>query len=99
MIRVASLSEYVSGKLIKWASKHHITLSYIKPGKPQQNAYIERYNRTVSNEWLRTHIFHSIQKVQDHATKWQWTYNNDRPNIGIGGITPAIKLNQYQMAA
>ena len=91
--------EYVSGKLIEWACKHHITLSYIQPGKPQQNAYIERYNRTVRNEWLGTHIFHSIQEVQDYATKWLWTYNNDRPNMGIGGITPAMKLNQYYMAA
>jgi len=58
-----------------------------------------RYNRTVRNEWLGTNIFHSIQDVQDYATKWLWTYNNDRPNMGIGGITPAMKLNQYQMAA
>jgi phosphoglucomutase len=46
------------------------------------------------NEWLGTHIFHSIQVVQDYATKWLWTYNNDRPYMGIGGITPAMKLNQ-----
>jgi putative transposase len=44
MIRVDNVPEYVSGTLIEWASKHHITLSYIQPGKPQQNAYIERYN-------------------------------------------------------
>ena len=99
MIRVDNGPEYVSGTLIEWASKHHITLSYIQPGKPQQNAYIERYNRTVRNEWLGTHIFHNIQEVQDHATKWLWTYNNDRPNMGIGGITPAMKLNQYKLAA
>lgn len=42
--------EYVSGQLIEWAYKHHITLSYIQPENPQQNAYTERYNRTVYNE-------------------------------------------------
>ena len=99
MIRVNNGPEYVSSKLIEWASKHHITLCYIQPGKPQQNAYIERYNRTVRNEWLGVNIFHSIQEVQEYATQWLWTYNNDRPNMGIGGITPAMKLNQYQMAA
>ncbi len=31
-------------------------------------------------------------EAQDHATQWLWTYNNDRPNMGIGGITPAMKL-------
>ena len=68
MIRVDKGLEYVSGKLIEWAGKHHITLSYIQPGKPQQNAYIERYNRTVRNKWLGTHIFYSIQEAKDHAT-------------------------------
>jgi len=35
---------------------------------------------------------HLLKPVQDQATKWLWTYNNDRPNMGIGGITPAMKL-------
>ena len=60
VIRVDNGPKYVSGKLIEWACKHHITLSYIQPGKPQQNADIERYKRMMRNEWLGTHIFHSI---------------------------------------
>ena len=60
--------------------------------KPQQNAYIERYNRTVRHEWLDQHIFESIEEAQDHATQWLWTYNDDRPNMRIGVITPAQKL-------
>ena len=96
MIRVDNGPEYVSSKLVNWAEKHRITLCYIQPGKPQQNAYIERFNRTVRHEWLGTNIFYTIEEVQDHATKWLWTYNNDRPNMAIGGITPAMKLNQYQ---
>ncbi len=58
----------------------------------QQNAYTERYNRTVRHEWLDQHIIENIEEAQDHATQWLWTYNNDRPNMGIGGITPAQKL-------
>jgi putative transposase len=61
-------------------------------GKPQQNAYIERYNRTVRGEWLGQYIFETIEEAQDQATKWLWTYNNERPNMGIGGMTPAMKL-------
>ena len=57
----------------------------------QQNAYIERYNRTVRTEWLGRYHFDSIEDVQDHATRWLWTYNNERPNMGIGGITPIQK--------
>jgi len=68
MIRVNNGSEYVSGKLVEWVCKYHIKLSYIQLGTPLQNAYIKRYNRTVCDEWLGTHIFHNIQEVQDHAT-------------------------------
>ena len=63
-----------------------------KPGKPQQNAYIERYNRTVRYDWLNQYIFKTIQEVKEFATKWLWVYNNERPNMAIGGITPKMKL-------
>ena len=65
-----------------------------------------------TNEWLGVNIFQSIQELQDYATQRLWTYNNpsqdirrmpcravDRPNMGIGGVTPALKLNQYKIAA
>ena len=91
-IRVDNGPEYVSGKLMGWAEKRGIHIEYIQPGKPQQNAYIERYNRTVRGEWLDQYIFETIEEAQEQATAWLWTYNNDRPNMGIGGITPAMKL-------
>ncbi len=91
-IRVDNGPEYVSGKLMEWAEKHNVRLEYIQPGKPRQNAYIERYNRTVRGELLSQNTFETIEEAQDQATQWLWTYNNERPNMGMGGITPAIKL-------
>jgi len=91
-IRVDNGPEYVSGKLMEWAEKRNVRLEYIQPGKPQQNAYIERYNRTVRGEWLSQYIFETIEEAQDQATEWLWTYNNERPNMAIGSITPAMKL-------
>ncbi|MFN3292159.1 MAG: IS3 family transposase [Gemmobacter sp.] len=91
-IRVDNGPEYISETLRKWAEKHKITIQHIQPGQPQQNAYVERYNRTVRHEWLDQYIIESIEEAQDQATQWLWTYNNDRPNLGIGGITPAMKL-------
>jgi putative transposase len=75
-----------------WAASQGIRIEHIQPGQPQQNAYVERYNRTVRYDWLGQFLFSSIQEVQDHATNWLWTYNNERPNMEIGGITPAQKL-------
>ena len=69
-----------------------------EPSRPLSNPwrsgtnYIERYNRTVRHEWLDQYIIETIEEAQDHATQRLWTYNNDRPNMGIGGITPAQKL-------
>ena len=91
-IRVDNGPDYISGKLLEWAEKRKITIQHIQPGQPQQNAYIDRYNRTVRHEWLDQYIIETIEEAQDFATQWLWTYNNDRPNMGIGGITPAQKL-------
>jgi putative transposase len=92
VIRVDNGPEYVSGKLMEWAEKRNVRLEYIQPGKPQQNAYIERYNRTLRDEWLGQCIFETIEEAQDQATECLWTYNNERPNMGISGMTPVMKL-------
>jgi transposase InsO family protein len=51
-----------------------------------------RYNRTVRYDWLAHYLFDSIEEVQDYATQWLWTYNHERPNMALGGITPKQKL-------
>ena len=67
---------------------------FIQPGKPTQNAYVERFNRTVRLEWLDEHLFESVDHAQQTATQWLWLYNNERSNMAIGGITPKQKLAQ-----
>lgn len=84
--------EYLSGALVTWANQNQITLLYIQPGKPTQNAYVERFNRTARHEWLDMHHFDSVEQAQELATKWQWQYNNERPNTAIGGIPPTKLL-------
>ena len=91
-IRCDNGPEYISLALKAWAEKRGIALKYIQPGNPQQNAYVERYNRTVRYDWLNLYLFDSISAVQDFATRWLWTYNNERPNMALGGITPKQKL-------
>jgi putative transposase len=88
VIRCDNGPEYISQQLLDWAKDKDIKIEHIQPGKPQQNAYVERYNRTVRYDWLSHYLFESIQEVQDFATRWLWTYNNERPNMALGGITP-----------
>ena len=85
-------SEMCSSAFQNWAEERHIKILFIEPGTPTQNAYVERFNRTVCHEWLDLHLFDSIPQTQATATTWQWRYNNERPHTGIGGITPRQKL-------
>jgi len=91
-IRCDNGPEYISSVVQDWAKERGIQLAYIQPGKPQQNAYIERYNRTVRYDWLAQQVFDTIEDAQEAATAWLWTYNNERPNMALDGITPAQQL-------
>jgi len=91
-IRCDNGPEYISGVLLAWAAIHGIRIEHIQPGQPQQNAYVERYNRTVRYDWLGQTLFESVEEVQESATRWLWTYNHERPNMGLDGITPIRKL-------
>ena len=84
--------EYISAEFKAWADKRDIRLLFIQPGKPQQNAYIERFNRAVRHEWLDEHTFQSIAHAQETTTQWLWRYNTERPNMAIARITPYQKL-------
>lgn len=92
-IRCDNGPEYISQTLLGWTIKHRITLLFIQPGKPTQNAYIERFNRTARHEWLELHLFETVEQAQLLATQWLWTYNNDRPHSAIGGVPPRFLLN------
>ena len=92
IIRCDNGPEYISTVLKQWAKQQRIHLEYIQPGNPQQNAYIERYNRTVRYAWLSQYLFDTIDEVKEFATRWLWSYNNERPNMALGGITPMQKL-------
>ena len=71
-IRLDKGPEYVAQSLIDWANEQQITRLYIQPGKPTQNAYVERFNRTVRHEGLDLHHFEAVEHAQALATKWLW---------------------------
>ena len=73
-------------------SERGIRIKYIQPGNPQQNAYMERFNRTVRYEWLAQYLFDTVGEVQDFATQWLWNYNHERPNMALDRFTPKQRL-------
>jgi len=91
-IRCDNGPEYISAVTLAWAAKRGIRIDFIQPGQPQQNAYVERYNSTVRYDCLAHHLFETLDEIQEFATSWLWTYNHDRPNMALGGITPKQKL-------
>jgi len=90
VIRCDNGPEFISYQFIEWAKKRKITIEYIQPGKPQQNAYIERHNRTIRFSWVSKHLFDSLDQVQNYATKWLWFYNHERPHKANGGRPPLM---------
>ena len=92
VIRCDNGPEYISAALLNWASARGIHIEHIQPGKPQQNAYVERFNRTVRYEWLSQYHWCDLDEVREFATQWMWRYNHERPNMALGGITPKPRL-------
>lgn len=85
-IRCNNGPEFISAVTLTWAARHGIRIDFIQPGQPQQNAYVERYNRTVRYDWLAHHLYENLDEIQEFATNWLWTYNHERPNMALGGI-------------
>ena len=87
--------EFISAALKLWAQLHGVELLHIQPGKPAQNAYIERFNRTFRTEVLDRYVFTTLAEVRRMTEDWQHRYNHDRPHRSLGGLSPV----RYAMAS
>ena len=74
-----------------------ITHYLISPGKPAQNGKVERSHRTDREEFWKQVKFRSLVELQQKQSTYVDWYNNEREHLGIGGLTPAEKLQKCQI--
>ena len=94
-LRVDNGPEFLSSDFATWCKKHRLHIQYIQPGKPNQNAYIERFNRTCRNEVLDLHLFRNLEQVREITSRWVVSYNEQRPHDALGGVPPCAYTNQH----
>ena len=88
MIRVDNGPEFISHVLDEWCRRNGVILVYIQPGKPTQNAYVERCNGSVRKELLNANVFYSLREVREKIEEWMHDYNHDRPHKSLGYRAP-----------
>lgn len=73
---------------VGWAGSVGMAIQYIQPGKPNQNAYVERFNRTYRNEVLDLYLFNDIDEVREKTYWWMIEYNEERSHDSLEDLTP-----------
>ncbi len=89
-IRLDNGPELTSQHLAGWCKDKSIELRFIQPGKPNQNAFIERFNRSYRTEVLNSWLFTSLDEVREITHQWLQSYNEERPHEALGNLPPAV---------
>lgn len=87
-MRMENEPELVSLALSQWAEDHGVALKFIKPGKPTQNAFFERFNRTYRTEILDFYLFRTLNEAREITERWMNEYNSERPHESLNNLTP-----------
>jgi putative transposase len=84
--------EFLAAGLAHWCEQHGVALQHIQPGKPNQNAFIERFNKTYRTEVLDAWVFTSLAEVREVTEDWLERYNSERPHRSLGRVPPRTYL-------
>lgn len=96
MIRNDNGPEFISKEFLKWAKEHQIEIRYIQPGKPAQNGFIERFNRTYREDVLDAYLFSTVDEAQSITDEWLSEYNYDRPHESLKNLSPIEFLRSQE---
>ena len=87
-IRTDNGPEFISHKLELWCTRNKITLQFIQPGRPMQNAFIERKNGSIRRELLNAYLFNSLNEAREMCESWRIDYNEERPHKTLHYLSP-----------
>jgi putative transposase len=65
-----------------------VSLEFIRPGKPMENGFIERFNRSYREAVLDMYVFRTLEEVREQTENWIREYNEERPHESLGNLTP-----------
>lgn len=88
VIRSDNGPEFIAQALEEWVAERPLIWDFIEPGKPAQNAYIERFNRTYREDVLDAYLFDTLEEVRTITDAWIEDYNVARPHAALDGVTP-----------
>jgi putative transposase len=97
-IRVDNGPEFTGKAFTSWCNNQSISIKYIQPGKPMQNAYIERLNRTYREDVLDAYLFETLEEVRILSDEWQYKYNYLVPHDSLKGRTPVMERKSLPAA-
>lgn len=87
-MRMDNGPEFVATSLADWAQQHSVQLEFIQPGKPMQNGFIERLNRSYREAVLDMYVFKTLEEVRERTESWIVDYNEELPHESLGDLTP-----------
>ena len=94
-LRVDNGPEFIAQAMEDWCNDHGINLLFIQKGKPSQNGYVERFNRSFREKVLDNYAFENLAQVRALSQAWIWVYNHDRPHSSLGFHAPYEFLLKY----
>ena len=86
--------EFTGKAMFLWARRQGVTLHFIQPGKPTQNAFAESFNGKFRDQCLNLHWFTSLDDARRVIEDWRRHYNEVRPHRSLGNQPPALFAQQ-----